>query len=78
MLCSDVSANAALYYPTGAPYSIPSLYIGIWGLYYKTTLRTRNLRQMERLRSKLVSLLLAVTNALTLTNTLAYYGIRKL
>jgi hypothetical protein len=46
-------------------------------LYYKT-LRIRNLQQMARFRSKLVPLLMSVTNTITWTNPLAYHGIRKL
>jgi hypothetical protein len=47
------------------------------GLYYKT-LRIRNLRKTVKFRSKLMLFLLSVTNTLVLTNTLAYYGIRRL
>ncbi len=46
-------------------------------LYYKT-LRIRNLHQMARFCSELVSLLMSVTNTITWTNALAYHGIRKL
>jgi hypothetical protein len=42
------------------------------------TLQTRNLQQMARFRSKLVSFLLSVTNILALKYSLAYYGICKL
>jgi len=49
-----------------------------WGMFYKT-LQNRILRQTDRFRSKLVvASLLSVTNMLAWTNTLAYYGIRKL
>jgi hypothetical protein len=47
------------------------------GLYYKI-LRTRNVLQIDRFRSKVVYCILSVTNTLALTNKLAYYGICKL
>ncbi len=46
------------------------------GLYYKT-LRTHNIRQVDRFRSKLVYFILSATSSLLLTNILAYYGIRS-
>ncbi len=45
-----------------------------WVLHYKI-LCTRNVRQMYRFRSKLVSCILPVTNTLALKNALAYYEI---
>jgi hypothetical protein len=43
---------------------------------YNKTLQTRNVRQMDRLCSKLAPFILSVTNTIALTKTLAYYGIR--
>jgi len=56
---------------TDQPQWLTDLTSNIEGLYYKT-IRIRNLWQMGRFRSKLVSFLLSVTN------TLAYYRIHKL
>jgi hypothetical protein len=44
------------------------------GLYYKI-LQIRNVQQIDRLTSKLVSFILMVTSTLSLTNTLANYKI---
>jgi hypothetical protein len=48
-----------------------ALLANIRGQYYKT-IRIRNLQEIDRFRSKLV------TNTLTLTNTLAYYRVGRL
>jgi hypothetical protein len=45
---------------------------------YSKILRTCNVQQMDIFHSKLVSSTLSVTNTFSLTNTLAYYEIRKL
>jgi hypothetical protein len=46
-------------------------------MFYKT-LRIRNLRENVRFRNKLVTLALTNTLLLEQTNTLAYYGVRRL
>ncbi len=53
------------------------IYIETWGQYYKT-LQTRNLQQMGRFHSNLVSILLPVTENISLDKPLAYYGIHNL
>ena len=50
---------------------------GSWGLYYKT-LRIRNLQNNGQILPQASAFLWSVTNTLVLTNTLAYYGIRRL
>ncbi len=47
-------------------------------IFYYKILGTRNVLQMDRVRSKLVACILSVTDTRALTNTLAYYKIRTL
>jgi hypothetical protein len=76
VISGSTMAEHSPYYSTRIGLNLAAA-AGTWGLYYKT-LRIRNLQENVRFQSKLVTLARTNTLLLEQTNTLAYYGVRRL